>query len=108
MIQFLGSSQPCRKRFCAQGILNSGGVFFVILNENRPSGTVIVTNPGKFNVVMKIPKDRLYSVGLMNYVARYNTLENRMYGRQSRIGRRAEETVDLLQPALSMAGCRLK
>ena len=64
--------------FVARGKLFSGGVAFVLLNENRPSGLVIVTNPGTFNVIIEVPEDGFYSVGLMNYVAYYNTMENRM------------------------------
>jgi len=64
--------------FVARGKLYSGGVAFVLLNENHPSGLVIVANPGKFNVIIEVPRDGFYSVGLMNYVAYYNTMENRM------------------------------
>ena len=64
--------------FVARGKLYSGGVAFVLLNESCPSGLVIVTNPGIFNVIIEAPRDGFYSVGLMNYVAYYNTMENRM------------------------------
>jgi len=64
--------------FVARGTLYSGGVAFVLLNENRPSGLVVVTNPGTFNVIIEVPNDGFYSVGLMNYIAYYNTMENRM------------------------------
>jgi len=30
------------------------------------------------NVIIEVPNDGYYSVGLMNYVAYYNTMENRM------------------------------
>ena len=64
--------------FVARGKLYNGGVAFVILNENRPSGLVIVTKPGKFNVIIEVPHDGFYSVGLMNFVKTYNSRENRM------------------------------
>ena len=64
--------------FVARGTLYSGGVAFVLLNENRSSGIVVVTNPGIFNVIIETPKNGFYSVGLMNYVTYYNTMENRM------------------------------
>lgn len=64
--------------FVARGTLYIGGVAFVILNQNRPSGLVIVTKPGKFNVIIEVPQDGFYSVGLMNYVKTYNSRENRM------------------------------
>jgi len=64
--------------FVARGALYSGGVAFVLLNGNRPSGLVVVTNPGTFSVIIEAPEDGFYSVGLMNYVAYYNTMENRM------------------------------
>jgi hypothetical protein len=64
--------------FVASGELYNGGVAFVLLNENRPSGLVIVTKSGKFNVIIEVPRDGLYSVGLMNYVKTYNAPENRL------------------------------
>jgi len=64
--------------FVARGSLYSGGVAFVLLNENRPSGLVFVTNPGIFSVIIEVPEEGFYSMGLMNFVARYNALENHM------------------------------
>ncbi|TRZ54087.1 hypothetical protein D4S03_00690 [bacterium] len=64
--------------FVARGTLYGGGVAFTLLNEDRPSGFVVVTNPGVFDVIIEAPKDGFYSVGLMNYIAYYNTMENRM------------------------------
>ena len=64
--------------FVARGRLYNGGVAFVILNGNRPSGIVIITKSGDFNVIIQVPQDGFYSVGLMNYVKTYNARENRM------------------------------
>jgi len=64
--------------FVARGKLHKGGVAFVILNEQRPSGIVIISKSGEFNVIIQVPQDGFYSVGLMNYVKTYNARENRM------------------------------
>lgn len=64
--------------FVARGKLHNGGVAFVMLNEQRPSGIVIITKSGEFNVIIQVPKDGFYLVGLMNYVKTYNARENRM------------------------------
>ena len=70
-----------KSTFVARGTLYNGGVAFVLLNENRPSGLVIVTNSGKFDVIIEVPRDGFYSVGLMNFVKTYNSRENRMVAR---------------------------
>ena len=67
--------------FIAQGTLYNGGVAFVLLNENRPSGLTIITKSGKFNVIIQVPLDGFYSVGLMNFVKTHNARENRMVAR---------------------------
>jgi hypothetical protein len=64
--------------FVARGVLYSGGVVFGLMNENRPSGSVVVTSPGAFDVIIEVPQDGMYAIGLANYVAYYNTMENRM------------------------------
>ena len=64
--------------FVARGKLHNGGVAFVMLNEQRPSGIVIISKSGEFNVIIQVPQDGFYSVGLMNFVKTYNAPENRM------------------------------
>ncbi|MEI7635783.1 MAG: hypothetical protein WCJ37_00630 [Syntrophus sp. (in: bacteria)] len=64
--------------FVARGKLYSGGVVFGLLKDNRPSGSVIITTPGAFDVVIEVPQDGMYAVALANYVAYYITMENRM------------------------------
>lgn len=64
--------------FVAKGRLFTGGVLFALINENKPSGTLIVDNPGPFSIAMKVPADGMYSVNFANYLAYYNTLENRL------------------------------
>ena len=64
--------------FIAKGILYNGGVMFALLNGNLPAGRAIVTNSGKFNVIFEVPHDGFYTVGVANYLAYYNTMENRL------------------------------
>ena len=64
--------------FVARGVLYSGGVVFGLMKENRPAGSIIITNPGAFNVIIEVPQDGMYTVGVANYLAHYNTMENRM------------------------------
>ena len=64
--------------FIAKGILYNGGVMFALLNGNNPAGRAIVTNSGKFNVIFEVPHDGFYTVGVANYLAYYNTMENRL------------------------------
>ena len=70
-----------KSAFVARGTLYNGGVAFVLLNEDNPSGLVIVTKTGNFDVIIEVPQDGFYSVGLMNYVKTYNSRENRMVAR---------------------------
>ena len=69
--------------FVAKGMLFNGGVMFALLNGNLPAGRAVVTNSGKFNVIIEVPHDGFYSVGVANYLAVYNALENRL---QAKIG----------------------
>lgn len=64
--------------FVAQGVLYGGGVVFGLTKDNRPSGSVVITNPGTFVVIIEVPQDGMYAIGLANYVAYYNTMENRL------------------------------
>ena len=64
--------------FVVRGELYSGGVIFGLMKDNRPSGSVIITNPGTFVVILEVPQDGMYAIGLANYVAYYNTMENRL------------------------------
>jgi len=64
--------------FVVRGELYSGGVVFGLMKDNRPSGSVVITNPGTFVVIIEVPQDGMYAIGLANYVAYYNTMENRL------------------------------
>jgi len=64
--------------FVVRGKLYSGGVVFGLMKGNRPSGSVVITNPGKFVVIIEVPQDGMYAIGLASYVTYYNTMENRL------------------------------
>ncbi len=64
--------------FVAQGELFSGGLTFGLIRNNQSAGSVRITDQGKFTVLLKVPADGLYSLGLANYLDGYTSLENRI------------------------------
>jgi hypothetical protein len=63
--------------FVAQGELYSGGMSFGLIKDGRTAGYVHVTTRGPFTIVIEVPEDGLYSLGLANNLDMYTSLENR-------------------------------
>jgi hypothetical protein len=63
--------------FIAQGELYTGGVTFGFIKDGRTAGYVSVVDRGRFTVIIEVPEDGLYSLGLANNLDLYTSLENR-------------------------------
>lgn len=63
--------------FVAEGVLYTGGVTFGLITKGRTAGSVNVTSRGPFTVVIQVPDDGLYTLGLANNLDGYTSLENR-------------------------------
>jgi hypothetical protein len=70
--------------FMAQGKLYAGGVTFGLVKDDRTAGTITITKHGPFTVIIEVPEDGLYWVGIANELDWFTSLENRF--EMNRIG----------------------
>lgn len=63
--------------FMAQGKLYAGGVTFGLIKDDRTAGTITITKHGPFTVIIEVPEDGLYWVGIANELDWFTSLENR-------------------------------
>ena len=60
-----------------RGDLYAGGVTFGLVKDDRTAGAVTITSPGPFTVIIEVPEDGFYSVGIANELNWCTSLENR-------------------------------
>jgi hypothetical protein len=70
--------------FIAQGKLYAGGVTFGLIKDGMTAGTITITKHGPFTVIIEVPEDGLYWVGIANELDWFTSLENRF--EMNRIG----------------------
>ncbi len=63
--------------FVAQGRLYVGGFTLGLMKNGQSAGFVNITDRGLFTVIIEVPADGLYSLGLANNLDGYTSLENR-------------------------------
>jgi hypothetical protein len=64
--------------FRAKGKLYTGGITFGLIREGWSSGYVTVPHRGPFSVIIEVPEDGFYSLGLANRLNIFTSLENRL------------------------------
>jgi hypothetical protein len=64
--------------FIAQGMMYTGGVTFGLVKDGQTAGYINVANRGPFTVIIEVPEDGMYSLGLANYLDLYTSLENNL------------------------------
>ncbi|MFA6549658.1 MAG: hypothetical protein WCT39_07025, partial [Candidatus Margulisiibacteriota bacterium] len=63
--------------FIARGELRTGGVTFGLIKNKQTSGSISVTNRGPFTIIIEVPMDGTYSLGVANFLDGYTSIENR-------------------------------
>jgi len=62
-----------------QGRLNVGGITFGLLKDGQSYGYVNVTERGNFSVIITVPEDGAYTIGILNRFSGYDSMENNFH-----------------------------
>jgi len=68
--------------FVAQGVMYAGGATLGLIKDGRTAGDISISSRGPFTVVIEVPEDGDFSLGISNDLDGYTSLENRFIVRR--------------------------
>jgi hypothetical protein len=68
--------------FVAQGVMYAGGATLGLIEDGRTAGDISISSRGPFTVVIEVPEDGDFSLGISNDLDGYTSLENRFIVRR--------------------------